>query len=109
MCVMLKRSISVVAAFTALWLAACKQKAPDAAMPPAPKVTVANPIVRDVTQWDEYTGTLAAVEQVDVRAQVSGFVETVTFTEGALVHKGDVLLTIDPRIFKAQLDNARAD
>jgi multidrug efflux system membrane fusion protein len=69
---------------------------------------VARPIVRTVTQWDEYTGRLEAVERVDVKAQVSGFVESVSFTEGALVHKGDLLLTIDSRIFQAQLESAQA-
>jgi RND family efflux transporter MFP subunit len=69
---------------------------------------VAKPIVRDVTQWDEYTGRLEAKETVDVKAQVSGFVDSVDFTEGAFVKKGDLLLTIDSRIFKAQLDTAKA-
>ncbi len=87
----------------------CKKAAPTAqGAPPPPKVTVSRPIVRDVTQWDEYTGRLEAVEKVDVKCQVSGFVESVPFTEGAIVKKGDVLLTIDSRIFKAQLENAQA-
>lgn len=92
-----------------LVLSGCDQPKPASAPPPPPKVTVAHPIVRDVTQWDEYTGRLEAVETVAVKAQVSGFVDSVTFTEGALVKKGDLLLTIDSRIFQAQLDSAQAN
>ncbi|HVT82151.1 MAG TPA: efflux RND transporter periplasmic adaptor subunit [Phycisphaerae bacterium] len=77
--------------------------------PPAPKVTAAKPLVKNVTQWDDYPGRLSAVETVDVRAQVSGFVQSVSFTEGAMVKKGDLLLTIDSRIFDAQLENAKAE
>ena len=78
-------------------IAGCKQdmSAPGAGGggggPPAVKVTVAKPIVRDVTQWDEYTGRLKAVESVQLNARVSGFVQSVSFTDGALVKKGDVL------------------
>jgi RND family efflux transporter MFP subunit len=64
--------------------------------------------VRDVTQWDEYTGRLEAVNEVEVRAQVTGQIESVNFTEGALVKQGDLLLTIDSRIFQARLDSAKA-
>ncbi len=96
---------------TLLGLPACKPAAagPPAGPPPAPKVTVAHPIVRDVTKWDEYTGRLEAVETVDVKAQVSGLVDSVTFKEGSIVNKGDLLLTIDSRIFQAQLDSDNAD
>lgn len=77
--------------------------------PSLPKVTAAKPLVRNVVQWDVFPGTLAPVEQVEVRAQVSGFVESVTFTEGSQVKKGDLLATIDSRIFQAQLDVAKAE
>ena len=103
------RRMSILLTLVAGFLAACEQQKPVAAPPPPPKVQVAAALVRDVTKWDEYTGTLAAVETVDVKAQVSGFVESVPFTEGALVQKGDLLLTIDSRIFRAQVDNAKAD
>jgi multidrug efflux system membrane fusion protein len=90
-------------------LVACEKPKPAAQAPsPPPKVTVARPIVRDVTQWDEYSGRIEAVETVEVKAQVSGFVDSVRFTEGALVKKGDLLLTIDSHIFQAQLDSANA-
>ena len=69
----------------------------------------AKPLVKNVTQWDDYPGRLSAVETVEVRSQVSGFVQSVSFTEGAMVKKGDLLLTIDTRIFDAQLENAKAE
>ena len=75
--------------------------------PAAAVVTVARPIVRDVTEWDEYTGRLEAVETVEVRARVSGYVEEVPFKEGALVKKGDLLVRLDARPFEAQLENMK--
>ncbi len=89
-------------------LTACKQEKSVAVNSPPPKITVARPIVRDVPHWDEFEGRLEAVQIVDLKAQVSGEVESVTFTEGSLVKKGDVLLTIDSRIFRAQLEGAQA-
>lgn len=95
---------------SSLVLGACNKAAGAArqSAPPPAKVTVAHPIVHDYTQWDEYTGHLEAVERVEVKAQVSGFVDSVNFTEGSIVKAGDLLLTIDTRIFKAQLDAAEA-
>jgi RND family efflux transporter MFP subunit len=78
-------------------------------------VTVAQPIKRTVTDWDEFTGRFEAIEEVQVRARVGGFVNTVEFKDGAIVHAGDLLYIIDPRPFEAvalqaqgQLDDARA-
>lgn len=90
-----------------LALAACGRQAPPTM--PAPMVTVAKPLERQVTDWDEYTGQVAAVESVELHAQVSGYLESVHFKDGALVKKGDLLFAIDPRPFKAALDEARAD
>ena len=59
--------------------------------PPAPAVTVSRPLVREVIEWDEYTGRLDAVESVDIRARVSGLIESAPFKEGANVKKGDML------------------
>lgn len=86
-------------------LAGC-QRAAAPAPPPPPAVTVSRPIVRDAVVWDEYTGRLEAVDTVDVHAQVSGYIQTAPFQEGALVKQGDVLFTLDARPFQAQLDNA---
>ncbi len=77
--------------------------------PPAPMVTVASPIQKKVTQWDEYTGRFEAREQVEVRARVSGFVDRIHFRDGQLIKKGDLLFTIDQRPYKLAVDAARAD
>src|SRR5690242_7198374 len=82
--------------------------APAPTPPPAPQVTVAAAIGRAVTDWDEFTGHLEAVDMVEVRPRVSGYVERVAFTEGAEVHKGDVLFIIDPRPYAAEVARAEA-
>lgn len=76
---------------------------------PPPEVAVAKPLVRQVTDWDEYTGRLAAVDEVEVRARVSGYLQSVHFREGAIVKKGDLLFVIDPRPYEAVLERARAE
>jgi RND family efflux transporter MFP subunit len=84
----------------------CKQSAPDAS-PAAPvPVTVAYPIEREVTDYGEYTGRTAAVDSVEVRARVWGYLDKVNFKEGALVKKDDVLFEIDSRPYKAALAQA---
>jgi RND family efflux transporter MFP subunit len=88
-------------------LGACGAPPPPA--PAAPEVTVARPLRHDITEWDEFTGRLAAVESVEVRARVDGYVMSVAFAEGALVDKGDLLVTIDERPFTAVLARARAE
>jgi multidrug efflux system membrane fusion protein len=101
----------------ALALSGCGEKPPQAAAAaaPAPPVTVATPVKRTVTDWDEFTGRFDAVEEVQVRARVGGFVTSVEFRDGDMVHTGDLLYVIDPRPFEAvaeqadgQLSDARA-
>ena len=99
-------SLVVLASLT---LAACAQPAAQAAPPPAPPVTAAKALARDVTEWNEFTGRLEAVHHVDVRPRVSGLIASVQFTEGALVQRGDVLFEIDPRPFQTEVDRLRAD
>jgi RND family efflux transporter MFP subunit len=77
--------------------------------PPPPKVTVAHPVERVLTDWDEYTARLEAVDSVEVRARVSGYLESVHFREGSIVKKGDLLFQIDPRPYEAQLRRAEGD
>ena len=77
--------------------------------PPAPPVTVAAPLAQKVTQWDEYTGRFEAVERVDLRPRVSGYIEQVHFRDGQVVKKGDLLFTIDQRAYEIALESARAD
>ncbi len=78
-----------------------------AQMGPMP-VTVAKPITEKIVEWDEYTGRFEAQDRVEIRARVSGFLESVHFKNGDLVYKGDLLFVIDPRPFEAQLDVAKA-
>lgn len=77
--------------------------------PPAPKVTVAQPIAKHITTWDEYSGRFEAVESVEVRPRVSGFVDKVHFKDGQVVKAGDLLFTIDPRPFEIAVESARAE
>ena len=76
--------------------------------PPAPEVDVAAVLKRNVTDWQTYSGRMAAVEKVEVRPQVSGTSVSVNFRDGALVKKGDTLFVIDPRPYQAAVDQAAA-
>ena len=75
-----------------------------AAAPPAMPVSVAAVVANDVATWDEFSGRLEAVERVDIRSRVAGTVQSVHFREGALVRKGDLLITIDPAPYAADVD-----
>ncbi|HMM76066.1 MAG TPA: efflux RND transporter periplasmic adaptor subunit [Gammaproteobacteria bacterium] len=77
--------------------------------PPPPTVTVAQPLLKRITEWDEYTGRFVAKQRVEVRARVSGFLDSVHFAEGQLVDAGQLLFVIDQRPFAAQVERARAD
>lgn len=92
----------------ALLLAACQQ--PQAALPPPPlpQVTVSQPVAREVVEWDEYTGRLEAVESVEVRARVNGYLQSIHFTDGAIVQKGALLFVIDARPYQEELNRATA-
>lgn len=76
---------------------------------PPPAVKIAQPLQREVVEWDEYPGRIQAVESVDVRARVDGYLEKVNFKPGERVNKGDLLFLIDPRPFKALLNHAQAE
>ena len=102
-------------ALLALSLSGCGDKPPQQAAAGPPPVTVAQPTKRTVTDWDEFTGRFEAVEEVQVRARVGGFVTSVEFRDGAFVSPGDLLYVIDARPFEAvaeqadgQLSDARA-
>ena len=77
--------------------------------PPPPTVTVANPTKRTIVDQDEYVGRFVAIESVEVRARVSGYLDKVHFTDGQIVKQGDLLFTIDRRPFQNTLDQARAN
>lgn len=91
-------------------LSACGQGTPpQQAAPPPPAVTVEYPVKRMVTDYDEYVGRFVPIDQVDLRARVSGYLDKVHFTDGQLVKEGDLLFTIDRRPFQYLLDQAKAN
>ncbi|MEG6508675.1 efflux RND transporter periplasmic adaptor subunit [Methyloligella sp. 2.7D] len=73
-----------------------------------PPVTVAKPAVKDITEWSDFTGQFQAKEAVDVRARVSGYLESIHFVDGQIVKKGDLLFVIEPRPYELALDSAKA-
>jgi RND family efflux transporter MFP subunit len=77
--------------------------------PPPPQVTVAAPIAKTIPRWDEYTGRFEALKQVEVRARVSGYLDTINFIDGQMVKAGDLLFKIDPRPYQIAVDSAKAD
>jgi membrane fusion protein, multidrug efflux system len=86
-------------------LAACDGKSVGgSASPPPPPVTVSQPLEKMITEWDEYTGRFTAVETVEIRARVSGFIQSVHFKEGQIVKQGDLLFVVDPRPFSIAVD-----
>jgi membrane fusion protein (multidrug efflux system) len=87
---------------------ACSKEAPPAA-PPPPEVLVTEPIQRDVPVYMELVGQAVGFQDVEIRARVEGFLETVAFTEGSLVRKGQLLYKIDPKPLQAILANAKAN
>jgi RND family efflux transporter MFP subunit len=89
-------------------LAGCGEGAKQAA-PPPPKVTVAKPVKRTIVDQDEYVGRFVAVDVVELRARVSGYLDKIYFQDGQLVKQGDLLFTIDKRPFQNTLDQARAN
>ncbi|MDB6175119.1 MAG: mexE [Chthoniobacteraceae bacterium] len=91
--------------FFLLLLAGCHRKVPSA-VPPPPKVTVAPVVEKEIIEWNEYIGRTDAVESVEIRARVSGYLTSVDFKPGSLVKKGDLLFTIDARPYKADLARA---
>jgi multidrug efflux system membrane fusion protein len=83
---------------------------PQATAPPAsaPAVTVSLPVQQEITEWDDYVGRVAAIEEVEIRSQVTGFLDSIHFRDGQIVKKGDLLFIIDQRPFQAALDQAKA-
>ena len=86
-------------------LAACGAK--PAPAPPAPNVTVAHPLAKQIVDWDDFVGQFVAIDSVDVRPRVSGYLQSVNFKDGQLVKKGELLFVIDPRPYQAALDQAK--
>jgi len=99
------RKLLLASLAAALLLAGCGPKTTPA--PPPPNVTVAHPLQATVIDWDDYVGQFVAVDSVDVRPRVSGYLESVGFKDGDIVRKGQVLFVIDPRPYRAALDQAK--
>ncbi len=79
-----------------------------AAAPPPPLVTVSPPLATKAVNWASFTGQFAAVDDVEIRAQVSGYLTEIHFTDGQIVHKGDLLFVIDPRPYQIALEQGQA-
>src|SRR6185437_6723112 len=94
-------------ALCAATLAGCDEKKP-AQQAGGPPVTVGNPTARRITEWDDYTGRFQATEYVEIRARVNGYLDSIHFTDGQIVKKGDLLFVIDPRPYQATADSDAA-
>lgn len=91
-----------------LGVAGCKKKPAQQPQGPLP-VNVITAVEKEVTEWDEFTGRIEAVESVEIRPRVSGYITEIHFKAGAVVQKGDLLFVIDPRPYQADLDRALAN
>lgn len=105
---MMRNPILFLCGVALVTASACSKEAPPAA-PPPPEVMVAEPIQRDVPVFMELVGQAAGFQDVEIRARVEGFLETMAFTEGSLVRKGQLLYQIDPKPLQAALANAKAN
>jgi multidrug efflux system membrane fusion protein len=108
-------SIAIRLPFTAAWLmlaaalAGCGDSQNHAAAPPPTAVTVAKPVQRTIVDQDQYVGRFVAVDTVEVRGRLSGYLSKIHFQDGQMVKQGDLLFTIDRRPFQIVLDQARAN
>src|ERR1700741_4294230 len=106
---MTRTTTFAVATSLTFLLAACDGKPVSNAAPLPPPVTVSKPLQKPITEWDEYPGRFTAVETVEIRARVSGFIESIHFQDGQIVKQGDLLFVIDPRPYKIAVEQARAE
>jgi RND family efflux transporter MFP subunit len=102
-------SVVAVAIAVSAVLSGCRSEAGQEAAIVLPEVSVAAALERQVVESDEFTGRLEAVESVEVRPRVNGYIDSVNFSEGSVVRKGDLLFVIDPRPYRAELSKAEAD
>lgn len=102
----LAASVSAAALFFELPMSVTATAATAEAPPPAVPVTVAVVASNDVTEWEQFSGRLEAVDRVQIRSRVAGAVQSVHFREGALVKAGDLLFTIDPAPYQAAVSQA---
>jgi multidrug efflux system membrane fusion protein len=90
-------------------LTGCDNKPAASSGPGLPAVTVSRPVQQKITEWDEYTGRFVAVKTVEIRARVSGFIDSIHFKDGQIVKQGDLLFIIDPRPYRLAVEQATAD
>ena len=90
-------------------LCSCDSRPVAKSAPAPPPVTVSQPLQKNITEWDEYTGRFIAVETVEVRGRVSGFINSIHFKDGQLVKQGDLLFVIDPRPYQIAVEQAKAE
>jgi multidrug efflux system membrane fusion protein len=102
-------ALPLAAALSLVSLAGCGQSQQQDGAPPPPKVTVAKPVQRTVVDHDEYVGRFAAVNSVEIRSRLSGYLAEIHFKDGQMVKKGDLLFTIDRRPFEIVLEQMRAN
>ena len=106
----IQRATTAAAIALALLLGACGDDAPQQGQaPPPPAVDVAKPIVKQIVEDDEYIGRFDAMDRVELRSRVDGYLDEIHFTDGDLVTKDQLLFTIDQRPFQARLAQAQAD
>lgn len=107
------RLVAGLLATVGLALAACDrpqaQNEAKASTATAPAVSVSRPLIESMVDWDEYTGRFDAIDTVEIRARVSGYLDSVAFKDGQMVQKGDLLYVIDPRPFERVLEQAKAE
>jgi membrane fusion protein, multidrug efflux system len=109
MSISLRASCAAALLVSASALAGCGDSQRQAAVPPPPTVTVAKPVKQTIIDHDEYVGRFVAVDAVEVRARLSGYLSRIDFQDGQMVKKGDLLFTIDRRPFQIALDQMRAN
>ena len=105
---MLRTDTPLILIIAAHLLTGCDSK-PVAGPAPPPAVTVAHPLQKTISEWDEYTGRFVAVETVEIRPRVTGFIDSVHFKEGQIVKQGDLLFVIDPRPYRITVEQAKAE
>lgn len=101
--------IFFISLFALAGVAGCRGEAATDSMPPPPDVSVATVVTKEMRPWDEFTGHVEAVETVELRPRVSGYIEHVNYVEGGEVAEGDVLFVIDQRTYRAELERAKAE
>jgi RND family efflux transporter MFP subunit len=109
MSITIRTSLSAACLLLAATLAGCSGSPNQAAAPPPQAVTVANPVKRTIVDQDQYVGRFVAIDSVEVRARLSGYLSRIHFQDGQIVKQGDLLLTIDRRPFQIALDQVRAN